>query len=490
MTEFYSPRSALKAERNGTSPETQEGLSHPGVNEQDPETPLDTIPWPDPPDEAAFYGLAGDLVRAIEPHTEADPVALLGQFLAAFGNMVGRGPHFIAEADCHAMVLFVILVGTTSKGRKGTSWGHVLRLLKRAVLPDQVAEHHCSEDLAAFIDEPPIFPGDWWPFRRIASGLSSGEGLIWSVRDAIFKTEAIREKGKPTGEYQDVMVDAGEKDKRLLVMEPEFASTLRVLGRDGNRLSGTIRQAWDTGDLRILTKNNPAIATGAHISIIGHATKDELLRYLSNTETGNGFANRFLWMCVRRSKCLPEGGRIKKVDFTALVERLRKALEFARTIGEIKRNDEARKIWFEVYPELSEGKPGLLGAVTSRAEAQVMRLACIYALLDLSHAVRAEHLNAALALWDYCEASARFIFGDALGDPTADEILRELRSRPAGLTRTEIRDLFGRHKEASEISQALTSLLGAGQARCETEKTKGRSTERWFAPRTTATKAT
>jgi hypothetical protein len=28
--------------------------------------------WPEPLGEAAFHGLAGDIVRVIEPHTEAD----------------------------------------------------------------------------------------------------------------------------------------------------------------------------------------------------------------------------------------------------------------------------------------------------------------------------------------------------------------------------------------------------------------------------------
>ncbi|MEJ7873117.1 MAG: hypothetical protein WKF67_12740, partial [Rubrobacteraceae bacterium] len=48
------------------------------------------IPWPRL-DEAALHGLPGDVVRAFEPHTEADPVAVLANLLAAFGNVIGRG---------------------------------------------------------------------------------------------------------------------------------------------------------------------------------------------------------------------------------------------------------------------------------------------------------------------------------------------------------------------------------------------------------------
>ncbi len=411
-------------------------------------------PWP-VLDEAACYGLAGEMVRMIDPHTEADPVALLAQLHAAFGSVIGRNPHFIAEADYHGLNLFAVLVGDTSKGRKGSSWGQVRRIFHG-------------------IDET-------WADGRVLSGLSSGEGLIWAVRDEITKQEPIRDKGRATGEYQTVVVDPGVDDKRLFVLEPEFASTIRVLERDGSTLSPVIRQAWDTGNLRTMTKNNPARATGAHISIVAHITRDELLRLLNTTEAGNGFCNRFLWLCVRRSKSLPEGGQIQSADLAPLVARLKDAERFARSVGELRRDEKARTMWREVYPALSEGKPSLLGAVINRGEAQVMRLACLYALEDMSYVVRPEHLMAALALWQYCEASARYIFGQRLGDPVADELLTALRNHPDGMTRTNIRDWFGRNRKAYEIDRALRALAKQGLARMEDEKTSGRPAERWFA---------
>lgn len=415
--------------------------------------------WPNPPGPAAFYGLAGDITHAIEPHTEADPAALLIQTLTIFGNLIGRSAHFTAEASGHYLNLFVVLVGRTAKGRKGSSLQQTFRLM-------------------GGLDEQ-------WTAHCMRSGLSSGEGLIWAVRDPIEKQEPVKEKGR-VKEYQTVMVDEGVADKRLLVTESEFAQTLKVAAREGNTLSAVIRQAWDTGNLRTLTKNSPACATEAHISIIGHITRDELTRYLNTTEASNGFANRFLWACVRRSKVLPEGGKLDEVDFGETVRRLRAARDFASGIHEMKRDAAARTLWHQVYEKLSDGKPGLLGAVTSRAEAQVMRLACLYALLDCSAVIGRHHLEAALALWLYCEESARFIFGDALGDPVADEILRALREvADAGLTRTQIRDLFGRNRSAGEITRALQRLAEAGLAGYTMEESDGtnRKTERWRALR-------
>jgi hypothetical protein len=325
--------------------------------------------------------------------------------------------------------------------------------------------------------------------KQSQGGLSSGEGLIWGVHDPIEKQEAIREKKHIVG-YQTVVEDPGVSDKRLLVIEQELAATLRVMARDGSTLSTTIRQAWDTGDLRVLTKNNPTKATGAHISIIGHITRDELLRFLTSTETANGFANRFLWICSRRSKELPEGGDIQSVDFAPLTSRLTEIVSAARNIGELRRDDGAKQIWREVYGALSEGKPGLLGSVTGRSEPQVLRLALVYALLDAAKSISTPHMLAALAAWDYCEASARFIFGDSLGHPEADRILKALRANSQGLTRTEIRDLFGRNQNESVIEAALTALEERGLARKVFEQSGGRPIERWVTHGRPTTKTT
>ena len=407
--------------------------------------------WPLPIGKEAYHGPAGELVNAIGPHSESDPVALLSQILTEAGNVISKNAHFRVEADYHSFNLFMVLVGETAKGRKGTSTGY-MNLFRRIDL-------------------------DWYE-QCITTGLSSGEGLIWAVRNEILKHEPIRENGHITG-YQEVVVDPGVEDKRLMVLEPEFSKTLRVMARDGNTLSPTIRQAWDSGDLRTMTKNSPAKATGAHISIIGHTTRWDLKRYLDQSDMANGFANRFLWLCVKRSKILPHGGRLRERDLEPILGKLKQAVEFGKTAGEIKRDRPAGKLWEEVYPMLSQGKPGLFGAVISRAEAQVMRLACIYAVLDKTNRIRPEHLRAAMAVWKYSEDSARYIFGDSTGNTLADRILEGLRNSPEGLTRTEMNDLFGRNVVSEKIDAALYFLRDQTLISLSRKGTGGRPVERW-----------
>jgi hypothetical protein len=413
--------------------------------------------WPEPPAAAAFHGLAGRIAKAIEPHTEADPIAVLIQVLVAFGNAAGRGPHFQVESSRHYANMNVVLVGQTSKGRKGTSWDHVAWLLRD------------------------VDPG--WASKCVTDGLSTGEGLIHAVRDPVYKKEPIKEKGRVV-DYQDVLADQGVSDKRLLAMQPEFVHVLKTATRDGNTLSPTIRQAWDGGNLNVRTKNNPAKATDAHISMIGHITRDELLRHLGQTEAANGFANRFLWICVRRAKPLPEGGGFREVDVRGFVRELAEALKFARQHGDapVARNQEARELWRDEYPRLSAGGRGMAGAILGRAEAQAVRLSLLYALLDQSNVIRADHLRAALAMSGYAERSALHIFGDSTGDRVADEILRQLSATPTGLTQNDLINRFGRHLGADRLGAAFATLTRDDLVYSQTDSPSvGRPAKRWFA---------
>lgn len=414
-------------------------------------------PWPEL-DSKALYGIAGDFVRATEPQTEADPAALLLQFLCAFGNVVGHGPYFTVEADRHYLILFVVLVGETGTGRKGTSWGHVRRIFEAV-------------------------DGEW-ARDCLTGGLSSGEGLLYHVRDPVVKIK----RDNKTGIESHKIVDEGVRDKRLLAFEGELAAPLRMQGRDGNTLSTMIRNLWDRGTSRSLVKNSPIRTTDAHVSIVGHITRHELQAVLSEVESFNGFCNRFLWGCVHRTKFLPRGGSLSSLDKNPIVLHLKAALEFARDVGEMTLDDEAWMLWDRIYPQLETGRRGLLAKVTQRASPYTLRLACLYALLDRFAVVRCKHLEAAHALWQYSEDSARYIFGQRTGDPLADELLIALREAGSeGLSRTQIRDLLARNTSSERVDLALTYLAENGLACSRKDATTGRPVERWLATQGVAT---
>ena len=420
-----------------------------------------SVEWPSAPRPEAYHGLAGDVVRAIEPHSEADPAALLLTFLTCFGAAVGDGPHYLVEGDKHPARLFTVLVGPTGAGRKGTSWGRINQLFEQVrTVPDY-------RDL--FDPEP----------AQTASGLSSGEGLIWHVRDSTTKLKRRKNEDSGHWEYRMEVDDPGVDDKRLLAYESELGRMLRVMSREGNPLSAIQRQAWDSGDLAVLNKNQPYKATGAHISIIGHITREELLVRFDSTEAANGFGNRYLWIAVRRSKLLAEGGEVPSETIVALASRLLEALRFARDRGRLRRSTEASQMWAQAYVDLTADRPGLFGAITGRAEAQVTRLSLIFALLDSSPEIRPEHLEAALAVWDYAERSSRWIWGDGLGNADADRVFEALRNRGA-LTQNQIfREVFQGNVKSGRIGKALAVLEAAGLVQRREQETNGRSTTIW-----------
>jgi hypothetical protein len=387
---------------------------------------------PPPPALAvlALYGIAGRVVSSLAPHTEADPAAVLLQFLAAFGNLVGPAPHCRVGATRHGLNLFVILVGESSKARKGTSWRQISSLLAEA--------------------DP------FWSARRVTTARPTPNSILHALRDQ-----------QPAA------------DRRLFLLSEEFASVLHALGRETGQLSPLLRCAWDGGDL--CAHDGPVQVTPAHISIVGHVTQAELAHHLSHTESANGFANRCLWTSVRRSKSLPDGGSLPPEEQSALAAELRRTLDWVHGQNEIpfSRTPAARELWNDRYAALSQGREDAFGAATSRAEAQVLRLSAIYAALDSSPLIDACHLQAALAVWDYCCASARLLFDTAPIDPTARRISQALDVTPGGLSRVQIRALFNRHVSKERIDLALEQLMTLGLIYSETSAGRGRPATLW-----------
>lgn len=213
-------------------------------------------------DEAAFDGLPGELTKAVEPFSEADPAGILLHSILAAGVLIGSQPHVLVEHLPHFSRTNLLVVGLTASGRKGTALSSIRHILSR-IDPSFIA-------------------------TRVKSGLSSAEGLIYQVRDAQYEKEPIRAAGHRTSEilgYQDRLVDPGEPDKRLLIVESEFASALTVMEREGNTLSPTLRDSWDSGNLSPLTKKDRMISTKAHIGVIAISRK---MNYLGNFRPQTG----------------------------------------------------------------------------------------------------------------------------------------------------------------------------------------------------------
>ena len=187
----------------------------------------------------------------------------------------------MVDATRHALVnLFVVLVGDSSKGRKGTSWSQIARLF-------------------AEVDHP------WLSTRLTATRLTAG-GLV----------HALRDQQPPT-------------DRRLLALSEEFASVLNTLKRSNGHLSPMLRCAWDSGHLPALNMHQNLQATGTHTSLIAHITQREFAQNLPRTEAHNDLAYRCPWAWVQRTNGLPEGGNLSPTELSAVAREIRRALDWA-----------------------------------------------------------------------------------------------------------------------------------------------------------------
>ncbi|MDG4790383.1 bifunctional DNA primase/polymerase [Micromonospora sp. WMMD1102] len=387
--------------------------------------------------EDARYGLAADLVNLYDPHTEADPAAVMLTFLATAGCRFGSGYYITGGNTRHAPKVWPILCGDTATGAKGTAVA-VVRSFWRT---------HDKQ----FVE------------MNTATGLSTGEGLIRIVRDA-------------NGDDPSAPgFDEGVHDKRLWVDAPEFASVLERARREGNSLSGTLREAYDDLPLQTMTSGSPLRATGSHVVIVPQITPTELVGKLTATDVANGLANRFMTVCSRMSKTLPEGSAPDPDDvrdFSRRLDEVTGALFRAyHDRGELRRTAAARKLWAsEYHKRMNQRRDEAESPVKSllaRWHANSARLSVIYALLDGTLDVDERHVRAALACWDYVEASTRYVFGSAAGDRDLGRLMEFIDESETGRTRKAISvELFQRHKTKKELDELLDKLLNLGGYAC------------------------
>jgi hypothetical protein len=381
---------------------------------------------PDPMDAKAFRGVIGECVERIEPHTEACREAVLMQALVAFASRIGRRPHWRHDFSTHRCNQYMVLVGPTGVG-KGMSWTATKWLTEKSDL-------------------------HWIP-QSIRKGLTSGEGLIRAVKD---------------------------QGGSVLCVIPEYAELLSNMRRDQSNLSHVLRDAWDGGSLQVLRSKDPLEVDDAYVNLIAHCTPTDLKIGVTGTEHGNGFTNRWVHVHAYKTKDLPEGGDFDCVTqaLAPLVTKLTLALEFARTDKcfekAIKRDAKAQARWAEVYSSLRSRPETAHGKATARAAPIVMRLALLYTILDRWNEICLPHLEAALAVWDYCDRTAMHFFGDAQLDGRLHKLENLLSQEPLGLTRTQIgRKLGNGRLSPRDLDELIQSALGTGKYLYKIESTGG-----------------
>ncbi|MGP3985105.1 DnaB-like helicase N-terminal domain-containing protein [Streptomyces sp. KR80] len=400
---------------------------HPGIRR--PHRPGPT------PHPGVFCGWVGETVRELDPTTEADPIAVLANLLSAAGAAIGRRPHLMVGNDRHPTLIWALTIGPTSTGRKGSATSTARRVLAEA-LPDFFSPEHTPR------------------------GLNSGEGLIEYVKDD------DSDDAKPAS-----------IDKRLWVLESEYAVTMSRGRREGSSLPGVLRQAWDGDSLGSMVRESLK-ATNPHIAILGHITPDEFRAKMQDSEMAGGTYNRFLPIFCHRNLILP-GSRGASADLVStLAAGWRTVLTDAARVDEVKFSPDAWALYCEeVYPALSDDATGgVIAQFTARAAPYVQRVAMVYALCDHTNTIAEHHMRAAWHLLNYARASAIHLLGNITGNLKVNKLADAVRAAGAnGLTADQIRRLFKNTSRAERDRLAAELLDQPGYVR-SLRPTKGRPT--------------
>ena len=388
---------------------------------------------------ACLYGLIGDVARAGSDDTETSAHAIAANFLVYLSCAVGRGVYLPIGNTRHHARLFCLHIGRSGRGRKGDAVSLVLRIDQALRAMD-----------ASFA--PQVHRG----------GLSTREGLAALIHDGY-------RQGR-----QDV---PAIEDKRLWVVESEFANVLHQGRRDGNTLSAALRDCWDGVDLKPATKSNRLYASDPHVCLSGAISPGELTGLMNARELTNGFANRFLMIWAERTRMLPFPKETPQAVVEQLAARTREVLAFTganqhglREHLHMELSPQAQWHYSQLYRGELNGDLGddVVGALLERRAPMLLRLAMLMALTDLQTRIDAQHIDAAMTWIRHATASVRFVFVSAAEEAKLAQVL-ELSNRVLAFlrerghaTRSQISvECFRGKVPKARIDASLGHLLAA-----------------------------
>jgi hypothetical protein len=380
------------------------------------------------PRPEVFHGPLGAAVESIQSYTEADPVGILGCLIAECSALIGRGPQLNVSGLRVAARLFIMLVGPTSEGRKGTAGDNARTIISMSG-----------------VERPEGF---------LQRGFASGESVVETL--------------------------ATLDDRRAMFRQDEMAGLLVAMNREGSTLSAVIRDLWDGVTIAHTTVAGHKQVDDAHVSVLGHITPEELRERLRPVDYANGLANRFLTLAVHRRQMVAWTGS-KPLD--AICAEAAQKLGAKVLAGQVEKTYDLSCAGFKRWCEIYANAPSC-SMLSARREPQLLRLALVYAVLDGSDTIEVCHLDAALAFWDYVVDSLAWAMPDAKG-PTEPARASDIRNviqvaGAAGITLSDIGQAFSNHLHAKVRDAALDYLERKGEVVKRIVKTSGRNSTEYI----------
>lgn len=385
-----------------------------------------------------FKGIIGRIATTASRESEVNPVAAAAATLSWLSVSFGRNPAIRIGDNIHALHLFTLHVGRSSRGGKGMALGLL-------------------EKVQSYINEidPDIAP------QVHSGGLSTREGLALLIHD-----------GYQHGRHKESAI----RDKRLFIIETEFSNVLNQSKRHGNTLSACIRDLWDSRDIKPATKTFRICASNPHIGLHGCITPTELRSNLSSGDLTNGFANRLLifWAERKGSIAFPQSADEEEIsslarDLISIITSGKSGYPELQDRDFITFSSQAKKYYEEIYHSFSKPHAGgeLISGLLQRRAPMLLRIAGIFALCDYSREIKLSDVESAYSWIEYYSNSVAMIFGPNTNQYAelkiklqADQLLSWLSKSTEWTSRSSIaRICFGANLPKKTIDCILERLL-------------------------------
>lgn len=384
--------------------------------------------------EFVFDNPIGKYCLQNDAYTEANIESVFLQSMEIFGNWIGRDVSYRINNSMIRANGFLVVVGTTARGRKGTAF-------KDAMAPYNLEDVHVADYRA----------------NMVGTGIASGEAVVARVADA-----------------------GASGDGRFLAHYPEIHAMLAALHRENSSLGSMLREAYDGNPISVLTKKDPLVASRPHVSLLMHTTEADIRGVLSSQAARNGLLNRMLFFKAANGKLLPRPGVLDEGRIRELLDELILCREWAID-REITWSAEAEEAWDAVYLKYNTSRGDeLLDSMFQRATDYIIKYCLRFAILARSGTISLSHLHAALAIVERCISDTIDILGRQSKEFDDKDKILQLIKDSTSITRSDIsRLLFHNKHPMQDIKDQLRSLETTGKIKSQKTKKGRRTFETW-----------
>ena len=337
---------------------------------------------------AAWRGSFRDYRDMVAPTTEGADAFHYAAFLQVLGCTIGRRLH-VYHAGRQFPNFYVCLVGRSGLTRKDTTWSRAEGVLN---------------DLHVYPEDDPSPP-----FKAVR-GLRSLEGLLGEL--------------------------AGERKVRLIMLGELLSLFAKASQQSLSNIIPGLTEFYDMKDVM-----NPPVhqkdvkpAREPFLSIIAGTTQDWLRKALTERDIYGGFANRWLYFYGLPKEPMPNPPKVAQDKRNKLVQEINQIRDWTDSVphGEIAISEEASTLFDDYYRDFYRrcDQPGLIPTLIVRIQDFIWKIALLYAADTMSEAISRDHLEAAIAVGDYLEASVAEVFasfGESRGKQAETRVYEYLK---------------------------------------------------------------